>query len=450
MHKLSRFSLETRNYPNYEDALIGPIAKVWLHQTGQIDQFRLRLTKWLLAISADNEPGDTVYVRHEGKQLPRKKGDIQTQLSCAAVSILSQRPENQFLKTLARCYGILQSNTNSDDDSSRRVQFYRFYENIAVLMRWGYTEVVLDNLCSLAEQAQSDTTLLMGIYGLAEHLWVDLPPILERPLTEEDRKLHARAKRFRRNFKSAFDRVSNQEQLLKSESPEANVKGNYYGLDYLAVRTDLPDLHDEDLVKIKKVLHHISKNAELDQSAGMTLEDSCIDNLLPWIAKYDSEGYAELACSLKLNALNQKWAQFKLGSIPGIIFKPEDSERITEAILGMKQRLIQDIKTDDSSNVNYLTSLLTETLLFSASEEQLIDWFEFLASCEPLRFSLCYEPLPYLLEELLPKSIAQLARQKLEILGPGAANHQPMSNEGAEKLPEREYWRIPLCLWNAN
>ena len=364
-----RVQLESPNHPNYEEALIGPLAKVWLHQTGQIDQLRSRLTKWLPATSIDDSPEDIVYVRHEGKQLPRKKGDIQTQLASTAISILSQRPEHQFLKTLARCYGILQCNANFDDDSSRRMQFYRFYENLAMLMRWGYTEVVLDDLCLLAEETQSDPLLLKGIYALAGCLRVDLPPLLEQPLSEKDKELYARAKRFRSNFKSAFERVSNQEQFLIGESPKANVKGNYHGLDYLAVRTDLPDLRD-DLEEIKRVLHYIAMNAKLGQSAWMTLEDSCIDNLLPWVAKHDPESYAELACSLKLNALNQKLAQIEFSSIQGLIFKPEDREKIVEAILGIKERLTQD--KDFYSDIGWFASLLTETLLFSASEEQLI------------------------------------------------------------------------------
>ena len=290
----------------------------------------------------------------------------------------------------------------------------------------------MDDLCSLAEQVQNDELLLEGVYGLANCLRVHLPPLLKRPPSEEDKESYAR--------KSAFDRVSNQERLLKDQSPKANVKGTYYGLDYLAVRTDLPGLHNEDLVEIKRVLHYITMNAKLGQSAGMTFEDSCIDNLLPWVAKYDPDSYAKLACSLKLNALNQKLAQLELSSIQGLIFQPEDCEKITEAILGMKAHLAQG--EEFYSDIEWLTSLLTETLLFSASEAVLTDWFEFLELHEPLRRSICYEPLPYLLEQLLPKSIVELARQKLEIFGSGAADHQPISNEGSEKLPEQEYWRI--------
>ena len=436
-----KVQLETHNRSDYEEALIRPLAKAWLDETGQIDQLRLRLTKWFLASLTDDGSEDIVYVDHKGSQFPREKGDIQAQLSRVAISILSQRPERQFLKTLANCYAGLQSGKKSDESNHR---FFYFSEHLGRLMRWGYTEAVLEDLRLLAEQAQGDEFLLNGIYGLAAHLQVvDLPPVLQQPLSEEDRELYARAAEFRRNFKSAFERVSNSEQLLTGESPEANVKGNYYGLDYLAVRTDLPDLHDEDLVEIKRVLYHISKNVELSRSAAMTLEDSCIENLLPWVAKYDPESYAKLACRLKINPLNNEHPQFKLLSIPGMIFQPDDCERITEAILGMKPCLVQ--WNDSSPDPAWFASLLTETLLFSASEEKLTDWFNFLAAYEPLRNSVCYEPLPYLLEQLLPKSLVKLARQKLETLWSSTSDNQSLS-DGEPQFSEEDFWHwIYLC-----
>ncbi len=432
-----KIQLETHNSPSYEEAFIGPLAKVWLHQIGQINQLRLRLTKWLLATSISDEPEDIVYVGHKENQFPRKKDDIQTQLSCAAISILSQRPDPQFLEPLARCYEFLWSNAKSHEEISRLA---RFDEYLGKLMRWGYTEDVLDDLRSLAKQAEDDTSLLNGIYGLAANLRVaDLPQILECPLTEKDLERRAFAEKWNRSFKPYIDRIRNQERLLIGDSPAAN--GNYHGLDYLAVRKDLPDLHYEDLIEIKKILKDVSLNAKLGWSVGATLEDFCIENLLPWVAKYDFKSYAELACSLKLNALNQRWAQFKLGSIPGIIFKLEDRERIAEAILGMKQRLVQDAQADNSSSDTiYLTSLLTETLLFSASEQQLTDWFEFLSAHGPLRGVIDRLPIPSLLNELLPKSIVRLAQQKLETLRPVSSNGQNLSDNEAKEFSEEDFW----------
>ncbi|MYB95555.1 hypothetical protein F4Y43_17030 [Candidatus Poribacteria bacterium] len=434
-----KVQLETHNQSSYEEALIEPLAKAWLHETCQIDQLRLRLTKWFLAPLTDDGSEDIVYVGHKGDQFPREKSDIQTQLSRAAISILSQRPERQFLQTLANCYAGLQSKKKSDESNHG---FFYFSEHLGRLMRWGYTEAVLDDLHALAERAEGDEFLLSGIYKLAADLQVaDLPALLQRPLSEKDRKLYARAAKFHRNFKSAFDRVSNREQLLKGESPEANVKGNYHGLDYLAIRTDLPDLGSEDMVEIKKLLHHISANAQLGRAVGATFEDFCIKNLMSWVAKYDSESYAELACSLKLNALNQQWAQFKLSSIQGLIFQSEDKIKITEAILEMKQRLVQDVQADgSSSDTIYLTSLLTETLLFCAPEEKLTDWFNFLASHEPLRVSICYDTLPCLLRELLPEIIVKLAQQKLEKLWSSPSDNQTEANGESKEFSEEEFW----------
>ncbi|MDE0324217.1 MAG: NACHT domain-containing protein [Candidatus Poribacteria bacterium] len=431
------FEFEYNNPRNSEDALVAPLAETWLNKKGDLNRLASRLTKWLLPTYTDDTPEEVVYTHIEGQRLPRKKVDIQFRLLDTALSILAQRPERQFLKTLAHCYAILHSDEKFSEDISKRSWFY---DDLGKLMRWRYTEEVLGDLYWLAELAQTDAWLLRGVYGLADSLRVDFFPRSERPLTEEDKKRRTFAEQWNRRLKPYIDCLRNQERLLIGDSPAAN--GNYHGLDYLAVRTDLHDLHPEDHVEIKKILQDVSVNAKLGWSVGATLEDFCIENLLPWVAKHDSKSYAELACSLKLNTLHQQWAQLKLGSIQGLIFQPEDRIKITEAILEMKQRLLQDVQADNSSSDTiYLTSLLTETLLFAASEEVLTDWFEFLALHERLRGVIYYESLPYLLEQLLPKSIAELARQKLEILGTGAADHQSMSNEGSEKFPERDYWR---------
>ena len=422
------FEFENHNLPDYEHTLIVPLAKAWLDGKGQIDRLASRLNEWLLPTDVGNVTENVDDINPEEDSFPTMYY-TRNRLLAAALSILSQRPDRRFLEKLARCY----------ENSEGKAQFK---EDIGRLMRWGYTEAILDDLQLLVQQAEHDELLLTGIYGLAANLClVDLPQMLQRPLSKKELEARDSVEQWNRRFKSYINRIRDQEKLLTGESPADNVKGNYYGLDYLAVRMDLRNLRDDDLDEIKRVLHYIAMNGKLGRSAGMTLEDSCIDNLLPWVARYDPESYAELACNLKFNALNQKWAQFKLGSIPGIIFKPEDSERITKAILGMKQRLIQDIEIDNSSgNIRYLTSLLTETLLFSASEDQLTDWFEFLASHESLRISIDYKPLADLLKELLPKSIVKLARQKLEEFRSSVSDNRTLSNDAPHEFSEEDFW----------
>ena len=43
------FEFEYNNSPNYEDALIAPLAKTWLNKKGDLNRLALRLTKWFLA-----------------------------------------------------------------------------------------------------------------------------------------------------------------------------------------------------------------------------------------------------------------------------------------------------------------------------------------------------------------------------------------------------------------
>ena len=411
--------------PNEEDALIEPLAKIWRNKKGQLNHLTSRLTKWLLPTYADEviNGNDIIDPEH----LPFPTMDYtRIRLSTAALSILSQRPERHFLPTLARCYVIHEEKPP-------------FNENIGRLMRWGYTETVLGDLYWLAELSQRDDFLLDGVYGLVGSLkLVELPKPLKRPLSEEDKEIRAAVEQWNSSFKPYISRIRDQEQLLKGDSPSANVEGNYHGLDYLAVRKDLLDLRDDDLVKIKEVLQYISENTKLGQHVDATLEDYCIQNLIPWVAKNDPEGYAELACNLKLNTLNQKWAQFKLLSIQGLIFTDKDCEKISTAILGMKERLAQG--EDFYSDIAWLTHLLTESLLFCAPDDVLVDWFTFLASQEPLRSSICYKSLPYLFDRLSPASIVELAQQKLEEFRSSSHENHNLSNNEAEEFSEEKFW----------
>ena len=146
---------EHPNSPNYEDMLIAPLAKTWLHKRGQIDRLTSYLTKWLVPTHSLNSPENREYIIDpDGYKVPVTKYDPQIQLSAAALLILSQSPEPQFLKILARCYETLGRYESLDQ------------KNISILMRWGYTEAVLDDLCLLAQRAKDDKLLLKGIYGL--------------------------------------------------------------------------------------------------------------------------------------------------------------------------------------------------------------------------------------------------------------------------------------------
>ena len=161
--QIVEFEFKRHNSPNYEDALIAPLAKTWLNKKGDLNRLASRLTKWILPIDTDNATENVDHINREEDLFPTMYY-TRNRLLAAAISILSQRPERQFLKTLARCYAGLQSKKKSDKNIHR---LFHFGEHLGRLMRWGYTEAVLDDLHSLAERAEGNEFLLSGIYELA-------------------------------------------------------------------------------------------------------------------------------------------------------------------------------------------------------------------------------------------------------------------------------------------
>ncbi len=414
------FEFRHHNSPNYEDALIAPLAKTWLHKKGQINRVASRLKKWLLPTHSVNSPENREYMDFKGHQIPKKNYDPQVQLSAAALSILSQRPEPEFLETLARCYEILECYENLD----RR--------DIGVLMRWGYTEKVLEDLYLLAEQSPSDTQLLKGVCRLVDFFHVGLPPNLKRALSKEDLEKRTFIEQYDPILNRFMNHIRNEERILTEDSPETNANRGYYGLDYLAVRKDLDPWCDEDRNEITKISHYTSVNPEKGISK----------DLIPWIAKYIPERYRELSCNLKINALNPEYPPYALRVTQELIFNPEDREKITEAILEIKEHLVQG---NDSSCQRVRS--LTEILLFSASGDKLIDWFKFLASHESLRKSIFTETLQVLLNKLLPDSVVRFVQQKLEIPRSLSPDNRLPSNIESEKITGEDFWWwIYLCI----
>ena len=424
--KFVEFEFKKDILPNKEEALIEPLAITWKNRKGQLNHLESRLKKWLHPTYTDEYVGSNEISDSDSSPKPNLHF-TQNRLAKASLSILSQRTEHQFLRALAQCYAI----------HVKIPQYYMIYQDIGRLMRWGFTEDVIDKLRSLAARSQTDETLLKGLYGLSEELKLtNLPKPLVRPLSQEDKDRKESVENWNNTFRPFIHRIKDREQLLKHDSPDANAKGNYHGLAHLAVRTDLPDLLDNDMVKIKKLLYYISVNTEWGKSAAATLEDYCVENLIPWFAKNNPQNYLEFARNFTINFLNLDYQAFMSCYLEGIIFCKNDSKRISDAILGMKEQLTQ--AEEYHSDIVWLIHL-TELLLFSESEKILIDWFSFLASQESLRSSICYETLPYLFENLLPVSILELAVQKLEEFKSSTEN-QKQSDKITDEFSEEEFW----------
>lgn len=104
----------------------------------------------------------------------------------------------------------------------------------------------------------------------------------------------------------------------------------------------------------------------------------------------------------------------------------------------MQQRLAQG--DTSSQNIAHDASLLTQTLLFTATADELMEWFEFLAEHEPLRPSIAWAPFLMLFPYLLPESIVRRARQKVQALPLTPTDAQTKANDGTLIWSEPEYW----------
>ena len=417
---------EAPNAANRKLALIEPLATVWREATQKAQQLEPYLTKWLRTPAQPlANPSEEGFISRE----MRKREHAQTRLAAAALSILSQRPASQFLETLARCAAHPRAGDNRYG--------HDFDRTLRLLMRWGYTEAVVDALGSLAEQADEDADVLAGVRHLAASLrQAELPPILQKPLTREEREWLAQ---WQRRFKPFVNRIRDREPLFTSESPEENAKQGYHGLGELAVRTDLPVLSERDRVKIKQVLRYILPDAGRHQKHSMTLEVACMQELMPWCAKFEPEAYAKLACDFKVDILKHNAPLYNLHGVQGVIFEPNDCAKLTAALLGnLQQRLAQG--DTSSENIAHDASLLCLPLLFSAAEEELTKWFEFLGLHESLRLSIAHLPVPDLLQSLLPASVVKLARQKVQALPLTPTDAQTKANDGTLPWSEQEYW----------
>lgn len=408
---------EAPNAANRELALIKPLATVWREEEEAEKALHRHpyLTRWLrMPAQPLANPSEGGCISRDSREM-RKREHAQTRLAAAALSILSQRPASQFLKTLARCAAHLR-----DEDNRYGRDFDR---TLRLLMRWGYTEAVVDALGSLAEQAE-DADVLAGVRHLAASLrQAELPPILQQPLTREEREWLAQ---WQRRFKPLADRIRERDPLFTSESPEEHAKRGYPGLGELAVRTDLPALRELDRVKIKQVLRYIPKVA-------------CMEELMPWCAKFEPEAYAKLACDFKVDILKHNAPLYNLHRVQGVIFEPNARAKLTAALLGnLQQRLAQG--DTSSQNIAHDARLLTQTLLFTATADELMEWFEFLAEHEPLRPSIAWEPFLTLFPYLLPASVVKLARQKVQALPLPSSDAQTTAKDGTLPWSEQEYW----------
>ena len=93
-----------------------------------------------------------------------------------------------------------------------------------------------------------------------------------------------------------------------------------------------------------------------------------------------------------------------------------------------------------SQNIAHDASLLTEPLLFTAAEDELMEWFDFLAEHAPLRPSIAWAPFLTSFPNRLSESVVKLARQQVQALPLTPSEVQTTAKDGTLLWSEQEYW----------
>ncbi|AHF94123.1 hypothetical protein OPIT5_06065 [Opitutaceae bacterium TAV5] len=166
--------------------LILPIARRWKEHGASDVAMTGLIHRWLHLVFPRIRDEDTPEEAQKRARLPVVDHHEQLRLSFTAISILSLRPELAMLASLASSMATCElcSVTEETNGRSYKSRLKSPYENVALLMRWGYTEAVLPELTRMAETTD-DTALREGLGVLGRSLALaEIPLVLHKKREE--------------------------------------------------------------------------------------------------------------------------------------------------------------------------------------------------------------------------------------------------------------------------
>jgi len=386
--------------------VVKPLAVLWKANGKQAELLKPYLHRWLLLVWFNDCPASQY--EHEGHPLPIATTPDQVRLTAIALSLLSLRPDNGCLADLALCHAtdsLTWQTYKMPNGTEQKHHFKSVYKNIGILMRWGYTEQVMPILEQLAQRNNADKLLLQGLRWLTCDLqMVDVPGILQLSKDDVPKPFY---------FGSRAVELIRRKQRLFVPRTEGTPFVSERDFSYLAVRTDLPPLADEDVRIMTDAVEKLCADEIVMKGAGHTLEDRQLEAWWPWYAKFKPKEIASLAGKLQLSGLTQErpYSLFQfLQSIPIVL----DNDGFDEWIKLAQAKFQNEAKS--IYDIDHSASAVSEAALLSMPEELVHKWIIDAASHGSLRPSMFFCPISELVPLLIPNKTAQLAVSKcLEI-----------------------------------
>ena len=356
--------------------VVEPLGRRWRDDVSARPTLREVLIRWLLLAWPLDRPEGADAIEHRGHRLPLAATREQLRLTSVALSILSLRPEDELLETLAVCAATSSVSRQRIDGRERPIRFLD--TNLGYLMRWAYTEQVADALVALACAHPEDELLLEGVRLLARPLSLvaapaelSLPPPSRQPLPWTA---------------ASGATLLKQGQLLflrPKDAPRLDVDG----LGALAVRTDLPNLQERDQRVLEARIRGLVDEHELLSSRGRTAADEQFRSLLPWLARQDPDAFAALVAELKMKALSYADPIRVLFELEGACVPPRSdvAAKLLAAVI------------DPCRSFGDTAAECHALVLELADDAELVRWLKRSAAEPVLRDAIGFLPVPWLL-----------------------------------------------------
>lgn len=126
-----------------EDSLVYPLCECIMSDPGNHD-LQDMLERWLLLTWQGDSNTETDSIEWKGEHLPRATSQRQLRLAGIALSVISLNPTPDYLDMLALARATLDASYSYEKEQKNREK--TLHRNFGYLLRWGYTNTVLNEL----------------------------------------------------------------------------------------------------------------------------------------------------------------------------------------------------------------------------------------------------------------------------------------------------------------
>ncbi len=384
--------------------LMLPIARRWQRDGASNPGLVEWLSRWLQLVYPCERSEDTAEEAAVRARYPRTNRHPQLRLTYAAISAISLRPERTMLPALAHCVASarLCEVTPIINGKPHPNWLKSPYENLGILLRWGFTETVIPELAELATSSTDD--LREGYVTLAElTCQVKLP-----------QALHRTAEQSRWTFKPdtperALTTLRNW--LAKPASERDPHAPRLWHLDLFAVYecVELKPTETSELIgHLATTLAAAVKSAEAAAAHDI---DAMWNALFPWVARFAScEAISSLAADYWGFVIH---CDNPAGAAISAPLVPLPADQIDQLAALVETRIATRI---GRANFDSVVTRACKIVFLSGTEVQIIRWLE-LGIHTPCGLGAeAWEilPVPRMLEKIATPRLAEMVWARFE------------------------------------